>query len=266
MGWVVYYVILTLAYIAASVYSFLHPHRLPDVIKSVSVLITLTTAMAQAIARVNLRFYLFWQRFWVWWHGDKTAIWRVSLRMDGALGPDPLARIKRALKGEMKNWESEIIATSDLSLRLKFEKVVQLYVQYDPRALSEDADDHLLVRSEELEVAYGRARQKIDRQITPLLSAFVNIVKPDSYSIVFEVLFPDKNPFFAFYVAHLRPEQVTQFQLVFRPHDFSRTNAEKVLVTRNALEVTAVTTEGFSEMAKAFILLTADAARVAQEA
>ena len=96
------------------------------------------------------------------------------------------------------------------------------------------------------------------------VSGFINLLHPDNYSIVFEVSFPDKNPFFAFYIAHLRPEQVTQFQLVFKPKDFSRTDAEKIVVTRSALEVTAVTTEGFAEMAKAFVLLSADAVRVAQ--
>lgn len=184
--------------------------------------------------------------------------------MDGVLGRDPLTRIRVALKTDMKNWESEIISTTDLGLRIKFEKTIHLYMQYEPSSLSEDVEDHLLIRSEELEVAYGRARHKIDREIAPLFSALLNTVKPASYSINFEVLFPDKNPFFAFYVAHLRPEQVTQFQLVFRPHDYSRTDSEKVVVTQTALELTAVTTEAFSEMAKAFILLSADAARVAQ--
>jgi hypothetical protein len=57
---------------------------------------------------------------------------------------------------------------------------------------------------------------------------------------------------------------VTQFNLVFKPRDVSRTNAEKIVVTQQALEITAVTTEGFSEMAKAFVLLTGDAIRVAK--
>jgi hypothetical protein len=218
------------------------------------------------VARVNLPFYLFWQRIWVWWNGEKTALWRFALRLDGTFGPDAVARITESLRTspEFSGWESQLISANDREARVKVDRTIHLHISYEPEFLSGDGEDHLFIRSDELEVPYGRARQKIDRQITPLLSAFIGSLHARDYSIIFDVMFPDRNPFFAFYIAHLRPEQVTQFNLVFKPRDVSRTNAEKIVVTQQALEITAVTTEGFSEMAKAFVLLTGDAIRVAK--
>ena len=70
MGWVIYYAVLTVAYLGAWLYSLVHPHQFSELIKSASGAITIASALGQAFARVNLRFYLFWQRFWVWWNGE----------------------------------------------------------------------------------------------------------------------------------------------------------------------------------------------------
>lgn len=136
MGWVIYYAILTAAYISASVYSLVHPQRAPELIKTVSGTITLASALGQAIARVNLRFYLFWQRFWVWWNGEKTAIWRFSLRVDGDIGPNAIRQVKDALTAALKKWEPQVISESDLEARIKFEKTIQLHFCFEPAALA----------------------------------------------------------------------------------------------------------------------------------
>lgn len=185
------------------------------------------------------------------------------MRLDGNFEPDILGRILDALKSDdFAAWQCQIINRSPLGARLKVDRTLHLQISFEPAETSADGNGHLLIRSEEIEVPYGAAREKIDHQIAPLLSTFNSAIRPDRYSIELEVWFKQRNPFFAFYVAHLRPEQISQFQLIFKP-DISRTGNETVVVTEKTLGMTTVTTEGFAELAKAFVLLSSDAARFA---
>jgi hypothetical protein len=179
MVWVIYYALLLLAYVLASVYSIYHPDRTPEVIKSVSGALTLITALAK-LSRVPICAFIFsYSGFWVWWHGDKTAVWRFALRLDGGFGTEVIADLNKSFqRPELSNWPSQILTSNDREARIKMDRTIHLHITYEPEFVSGDGEDHILIRSDELEVPYGRAREKIDRQITPLLSAFISVLRP----------------------------------------------------------------------------------------
>lgn len=266
MGWVIFYAVLLLSYVSASACSLLYPTRAPEFIKAISGSVALLTGLLQAISRVNLKVYLLGQRISVWWHGDRTALWRFALRLDGNFQSNVIEQTAAALKTgvDFKGWQPEIFFVNDRELRAKLDKTVHVHLMFEPAAVSADGTGHLLIRSDEFEVPYGAARRKIDRQLTPLLTVFSTFFRPQNSSIEFEVAFNKRNPFFAFYVAHLRPEQVTHFNLVFRPNDICRQGLARVSVTQNTLEISTGTAEGFAALAKAFVLLTAEAAKFAE--
>jgi hypothetical protein len=140
------------------------------------------------------------------------------------------------------------------------DRTIHLAITYEPAVFSGDGEDHLLVRSEELEIPYGSAKRKLDSCIVPLLGILCQRLNANTSSTMLEVSFAKKNPFFAFFVAHLKPEQVSQFNLVFRPSSLSRNEHDKVVVTQNLITINAESTASFATLAKAFLLLSEDAA------
>ena len=83
MGWIVYYGFLFIVFWGSYlVPGSEHGHVSPDVIKAITASVTLLTALGQAVARANLRFYLLCQRIWIWWNSDTTTLWRFGLRLD----------------------------------------------------------------------------------------------------------------------------------------------------------------------------------------
>jgi hypothetical protein len=258
MGWVVYYAVLLFAFALSYVLPHVTSSATPDVLKAITGTVTLLSALGQAVAKVNLRFYLFCQRAWVWWNSDRSSIWRFGLRLDGYFDETVMMRIQTSLASDFAHWTPTVISKSDLEIRIKIDRTIHLKIAYEPRSNSEDGRDHLTIRSDELEISYGGAKSKIDRCISPLLSALVKLLRPEDYSAVFDIFFQGHNPFFAFYVAHLRPEQVSQFNLIFYPKDSLKDGRDKIRVTQDRIEITASTVESFGQLSKGMLLLSAD--------
>ncbi|WP_157178233.1 hypothetical protein [Terriglobus roseus] len=251
-----------MTFVGASLYSAFVQTHASEILKVVAGSVTLLTALGQALAKANLKFYLLWQRIWIMLHGSETAIWRFGLRVDGDLGSNVLEDFAQSAKSSLEQWHPEIHSCSDSSLRMKVDRTIHLHAQLEHAAFSEDGVSHFLVRSDELEVPYASARAKIEQCIVPLLGIIARQWPGAEHSTMFEVSFRKKNPFFAFFVAHLDPKQVTQFNLVFHPAAITRDGTDRVVVTQNSLHIDAGTTESFAQLSKAFILMSSEIASV----
>ena len=188
-------------------------------------------------------------------------MWRFTVRIDGDLGDDIILRFEERIKKNLHAWKPEIQARTPTSLRLKVDQTIHLHAQMTSEEFSEDGFSHLLIRSDEIEITYASAREKIDRCIVPLMTAFARQWPLATFSTIFEAEFKKKNPFFAFYVAHLSKEQVTSFNLVFRPESVTREENDLVAVTQQSLRVEASSPESFAQLSKAFILMTSEVAQ-----
>ena len=264
MAWVVYYCALLAAFILASILPHAGHHAYaPDLIRTITSCVTLLSALGQAIAKVNLRFYLLWQRAWVWWHSDRSSLWRFGIRMDGPFETETvLELIKQAFGTELVHWDPKLIAENGLNIHVRLDRTIHLQITYEPSTYAGDGVDHLTIRSDELEVSYGSSRSKIDSVITPLLSALIRVVRPREYSAMFDIFFENHNPFFAFYIAHLKPEQVSQFNILFYPRSSLEKGRTKIHVMRDQIQITAGTTESFAQLAKGMLLLSADSLKI----
>jgi hypothetical protein len=103
----------------------------------------------------------------------RFAIWRFGLRLDGYFDETVMMRIQTSLASDFAHWTPTVISKNDLEARIKIDRTIHLKIAYEPRSHSEDGRDHQTIRSDEIEISYGAAKSKIDRCISPLLSALV---------------------------------------------------------------------------------------------
>jgi hypothetical protein len=263
MGWVIYYAILFVMFSASTAYAFGHPQdSLSSALRDFAGALTMLTALGQSLAKANFRVYLLTQQVWLRFHKDTTALWRFGLRLDGLISNDPMREAHKILESELDTWKPKLLSSNEREIRVILDRTIHLVFTYEPAIFSGDGEDHILVRSDEVEIPYGSAKRKLDSCIVPLLGILSRSLKSSSSSTMLEVYFSRRNPFFAFFVAHLKPEQVSQFNLVFRPSSLSRNENDKVVVTQNRITINAESTDSFATLAKAFLLLSEDAATV----
>src|ERR1017187_2048642 len=259
MGWVFYYAVLLILLGLSSAYAAGHTGTLPTYVRALAGVIPILSALAQAITKVNFRAYLWSQELWIALHGSATSNWRFGIRLDGSLGTDVISRITQTLKDNPR-WSPRLVRTKPAEVKVVVDRTIHLTITYEPEAESGDGEDHLLIHSDELEVTYASAKRKIDTCIVPFMTMILRNIPSRQSSTMLEVFFSSKNPFFAFFVAHLRPEQVSQFKLVFRPAAITRNESDKVLVTKQSISINAQSPDAFASLSKAFLLLSEDAA------
>jgi hypothetical protein len=164
------------------------------------------------------------------------------------------------LKDERRfRFSVKIDYANDREVQAEIDKTLILKVGFDPASLSVSGQGHISILSKSLEVSYGHARTKIETQIVPIILALRDFLHPESASYDLNVDFPDKNPFFAVYIAHLKPEQIGDFRVLLHLDAYSPApRSESVEISRQNLHVTALSTDSFKQLALDFILLSAD--------
>ncbi len=260
MRWVYFYATLILLFLALAAYAALHPGHIPSDLRFAASMLTMLAALGQSLVKSNFKLYLLSQKIWLLLNRHVTALWRFSVRLDGDFGPNALDMLEDALKSEMSQWSPKVISRDSVRLRLIVDRTIHLTCSLEPACYSEDGLDHLHVRSDELEVTYGSARKKIDSCIVPLMGVLSRKLRPETSSSTLDVSFGERNPFFAFYVAHLPQNQITHFNLIFKPAAITRSDQDRVAVSQKSVSISAASPESFATLSKAFILLAGDAA------
>jgi hypothetical protein len=258
MGWIVFYTVLLIAYVAGWAYSLHSPNHAPEIISKVSGLIALLSAMGTALQKSSLRVYFLFQKIAIRFFPDTTSRWWFSARFDGQFPDDSVRHLIEHFQSEDFRFSVKVEKETSLTAQLDVDQTLTLDVQLDPQ-LSDDQQCHFTVISKVMEVSYGHAKKKLDSQIVPVLQAVNDVLRPESSSFELDVQFLGRNPFFAVYISHLRPEQVQDYRVVLHVdggHSTGRT--EKVEITKEKVHVTAKTTNAFRRIAEQFVLLSPD--------
>ncbi|HEY3769932.1 MAG TPA: hypothetical protein VGN44_14755 [Candidatus Angelobacter sp.] len=259
MTWIFFYAILLMMYVFAWVYSLHHPGHTPEIIARFSGLIALLTAFANALQKASLKVYFLFQRIAIRFSPDTTSRWWFSARYDGIMEQSIVSTLTQHFIGNDFRFASKIEREDLTSAQIEIDQTLFLTVQFEPSHFSEDSLDHLTVVSRVMEVSYGHAKKKIQQQIIPVLQAINDLLKADNCSFELDVQFIKKNPFFAVYIAHLRPEQVQDYRVVLHVDgSHSSGKHEKVEITKEKVHVTAKTPDGFRHLAEDFVLLSPD--------
>jgi hypothetical protein len=260
MAWTIFYVVLLIAYVAGWVYSIHHPNSVPESISKVSGLVALLSAFATALQKASLRVYFLFQKIAIRFFPDTTSRWRFSARYDGQFrDDDSIRRLIEHFQSADFRFPFKVERQDNLTAQIEVDQTLILDIQFDPQHIADDQCDHLTIISKVMEVSYGHAKKKLDSQIVPVLQAVSDVLRPDSSSFELDVQFLGRNPFFAVYISHLRPDQVQDYRVVLHVdgrHPTGRT--EKVEITKEKVHVTAKTTNAFRSLAEQFVLLSPD--------
>jgi len=259
MGWTIFYVVLLVAYCASVVYSTAHPTAIPLTIAKISGLVALLTAFANALQKASLTIYFQFQRIAIRFFSDTTSRWWFSARYDGHFEDTIIRSLTQHFRSQSFRFMSKVESEDTISAQVEIDQTLSLNIQFEPKHFSNDSDDHVTVTSRVMEVSYGHSKKKLQQQIIPVLQAINDVVRPDNSSFELDVQFLSRNPFFAVYITHLRPEQVHDYRVVLHVDSgHSSGKAEKVEITKQKVHVTAKTTDGFKSMAEQFVLLSPD--------
>ncbi|HEU5401139.1 MAG TPA: hypothetical protein VFU86_07270 [Terriglobales bacterium] len=217
-------------------------------------------AFLKALSNSNLRVYFWSERLRIWWLSDSVTRWWFSAGFDGDFSPTVIADLVTFLQDpDTFRLAVKVDYLKDREAQVEIDRTLTLKVGFDPELVSPSGKGHISVLSKTLEVSYGYARRKIDSQIIPVISALERFLNAGNASFDLNVDFPDRNPFFAVYIAHLKPEQIGDFRVLLHHSAYSVSpKPETVEISRRSLHVTAQSTDSFKQMALDFILLSAD--------
>lgn len=252
--------ILLALFIAASIYTLRANFSLPVVISQLAGFLGVAYAFMQSLSKDNLRVYFWLQRIRIWWNSDLVTKWWFGARFDGDYPPEIIENVVNFLNDKEKfRFRTNLDYRNDREIQVEIDETLTVKISFDPASLSAFRKGHVAIASKALEVSYGHARKKLDTQIVPVILALKNFLKPEFASYELDVEFADRNPFFAVYIAHLKPEQIGDFKVLLHLDAYSPSrDAEKVEISRRNLHITTLSTDSFKQLALDFILLSAD--------
>lgn len=258
MTWVLVYGVLLATYLITWI-AFPDGAHAPENVRKISGLIAIVVGLASALQKVSLRVYFFYRRIALRMNPDSTGKWWFSARFDTEIGPDEFATFIQGMKKNLPLLSIRLVGFDGTTAQIQVEETIILKVDFHSADMSIDGTSHVSLISNTLEVSYGRAKYKIDREISPLLEFFANELRPSNASFELDVQFLKENPFFAVYVANLKPENVHEYKVVLHVDANNYLKAkEKVEISKTKLHVTADNTRTFKELAKDFVLLSPD--------
>src|SRR5258708_3070404 len=252
--------ILLFVFVATASYSLYAHFAIPFFVSQLAGFTGLTFAFLKALSNSNLRLYFWFQRLRIWWLSDSVTRWWFGAGFDGEFAPTIIHDLVDFLQDRKRfRFPVKIDYVKDREVQAEIDKTLTLKVGFDPASLSASGQGHISILSKSLEVSYGHARKKIETQIVPVILALRGFFRPESASYDLNVDFPDRNPFFAVYVAHLKPEQIGDFRVLLHLDAYSHSPPpDTVEISRQNLHVTALSTDSFKQLALDFILLSAD--------
>jgi hypothetical protein len=259
MAWIIFYTILLIVYVASLIYSLYHPGPLPEIVARLSGGAALLTGFANALQKASLRVYFLFQKIAIRFFPDTTSRWWFSARYDGHFRDAVISELNKHFQSKDFRFTCKVEREDSVSAQIEIDQTLPLSMQFEPAHFAEDTLGHLTVVSRVMEVSYGHAKKKLQQQIMPVLQAINDILKADNSSFELDVQFLKKNPFFAVYIAHLRPDQIHDYKVVLHVDgSHSSGKHEKVEITKEKVHVTAKTPDSFRHMAEQFVLLSPD--------
>lgn len=254
---VILYGVLLCLLVPASIYSFWTHFTVPVLFSNVVAFIGVGRGFLDAISKDNLRVYFLLQRIRVWWHSDLVTKWWFAARFDGSYTPATVAAILSYFQDKTRfKFPVQVDFSNQREAQVQIDETLIIRVSYDRPEGADEGTSHITILSKTIEVSYGHTRAKLDHQILPFLLGMTDFLKPDTTSYELDVEFGDRNPFFAVYIAHLRPDQIADFRVVLHPNTYSTVpDQDKLEISKRNLHIITRSTESFRRVALDFILL-----------
>lgn len=254
------YLILLLLLAVTSVVSLRSSFSFPSLFYDIAMFIGVAIALMESVSKKSLRVYFWFQRLRIWWHSDSVTKWWFAARFDGDFDSESLLSLTSFLQDPKRfKFSVKLDMRTEREVQVEIDETLTLRISVDTEGVFEGLNSHVSVVSKTLEVSYGHAKKKLDTQIIPVLCAIRDFLNPQSSSYELDVDFDKRNPFFAIYIAHLKPEQIGDFRVLLYLNAYSQQpRPEKAEISRNRVHITSESTDSFKQLARDFILLSPD--------
>src|SRR6266567_2007820 len=173
--------ILLLIFVVTASYSLYGHFSVPSLVSQLAGLTGLAFAFLKALSNSNLRLYFWFHRIRIWWLSDSVTRWWFGAGFDGDFAPTIIHDLIAHLKDKERfRFDVRIDYSSDREVQAEIDKTLTLKISFDPASLSASGRSHISIISKHLEVSYGHARKKIERQIVPVILALRDFAQPES--------------------------------------------------------------------------------------
>ena len=217
-------------------------------------------AFSNSLYKSSLRFYFLVWRIRIWWESDASTRWSFAVRFEGDYNEKSIQELLVGLKDrDSFRFPVSIDYSKGLEAQVEIDETLIVRLSYAPPEPPHWTTGVVTVTSKTLEVAYGQARRKLNEQIIPVIQELERILRPERAFYELNVAFIKGNPFFALYIAHLKPDQIGDFRVRLQMGKYPGATArDTVEISRDSMQVVAISTNSFKEIAASFIMLSPD--------
>ncbi len=255
------YLVLLILYISCSIILIITNFSYPTLITQIVGFVAVSRLFLQELSKKYLPLYFWLERQKLRFFSDTTSKWWFQARYDGVESKAIFDNLESKLK--TSKFKIKLVGQNNREKNFEIDDTLFISVVYsggDSFSNDINGESYIDIISKTIEVSYGHAKEKLEKQIEPLLMSLNDIIKPERRSFELNVEFVRKlNPFFNVYIANLSPSQIEDFRVVLHV-DGNSPNGLKdiVVISSNKLRITAESTNSFKKLAQDFILLTPD--------
>ena len=204
----------------------------------------------------NLSFYFWWLR-WKNKLRNYKAKWSLFIRFSGKFNEDIIKELEDFILSKEKiKGNKKIIRTTNQSIEFSIDDTIRFEVIYEPESPLDSTVGDISFKLFAFEIGCNDAEEKLNSKIVPLLEIFRDFLRPQKTSYTLDVDFQGRNPFYALYIEHLKPEQIDDFNVNLVIDEYTKgTRGDNVSIKKDKVNIVTSSSNSLALLAKDFIFL-----------
>lgn len=216
-------------------------------------------SLVDSLQANSLRVYLVLNRIWneiV----NPTLKWDVSANFEGDVAGTVIADlhdivfVEKAVSKHVK-----LIQKKPTALSFRYNETLLIDIEYLNPELHGRVRGavHLIVHP--FEIGYRASKQKISREIAPLLESIKKGISVDMESYSLNIEFRNRNPFMGLFVKHLKYDEIENFQIDFASRKYCpEGKSDRISVSKKSMHIMTSSVNSLKELANDFITLSTE--------
>ncbi len=201
--------------------------------------------------------------FYFWWLRCKNKLrnykakWSLVIRFYGKFNEDIIKGLEDFILSDNNiKGDKKIIRTTNQSIEFSIDDTIRFDVIYEPETSLDSTIGDISFKLFPFEIGCNDAEEKLNSKIVPLLEIFQSFLSPQKASYTLDVDFQGRNPFYALYIEHLKPEQIDDFSVNLIVDKYTKTHrGDNVSIKKDRVNIATNSTNSLTLLAKDFIFL-----------
>ena len=260
---IIFLSILFIAYLFFGITDLFTKFESKELIKFIAGIIPFLYSLFSLVLKVNLKIYFWWTRV-INRIKNPTTKWNIVVSFEGNFVQDLIDKFENKLIDKnFINADVKIMHRNNQSLNFVIDETLNLYLDYENSKFVNKTKDIVNICFPTFEISCNNSEKKLNEEIVPLLEKFKDYFKPDSSSYTLNIDFMGKNPFYSVFIDHIRLEQIDDFNVNLHFDKYSLDNRkDRVTIKKDEIHIISVALNNFKELAKDFIFLSPDLAKM----